>query len=113
MGVYIPNMDKPKRCAACEYADEDWWCNFVLDLSYANEKEQYEHCPLIEIDQEDEKAVLFLLRMRKAMREGKSLKEILDGERRTDPNNCKECELTNECDHHICLKAVRERRTDE
>lgn len=34
-------------------------------------------------------------------------------EKRTDPNNCKECELVDKCDHHICLKAVRERRTDE
>lgn len=34
------------------------------------------------------------------------------GERRTDPNNCKECELANNtCDHHICLKALRERQT--
>ena len=41
------------------------------------------------------------------------IKLVRKNERRIDPNNCRACELANECDHHICLKAVREGRTDD
>ena len=41
------------------------------------------------------------------------IKLVRKNERRTDPNNCKKCELADKCDLHICLKAVREGRTNE
>ena len=68
--IAIPNMEKPKECQVCPIFI---WC-------YTNDWKGYEHCPLIEIPQEDEEAVLFIVRMRKAMREGKSLREFIGGE---------------------------------
>lgn len=80
MGIYIPNMEKPKGCANCPCADdENRFC--LAAMQYIPMFGKPNFCPLIEIDQEDEKAVLFLLRMRKAMREGKSWREFLDEER--------------------------------
>lgn len=87
MGVYIPNMEKPKNCGECELRALDEWDDEYCVILRDDILVPYERmldCPLIEIDQEDEEAVLFLVRARKAMREGKSLKEFLDGERRTD-----------------------------
>lgn len=77
--IAIPNVDKPKSCWECFNAD----CNHWGENGYDNSDD----CPLIEIDQEDEEAVLFLLRMRKAMREGKNWREFLDEERRADEHN--------------------------
>ena len=86
MGVYIPNMKMPKSCWDCELLSS---CKAMPKNPTADEIGIYtimrlKDCPLIEIPQEDEKAVLFLLRMRKATREGKSWREFLDEERRTD-----------------------------
>ena len=33
-------------------------------------------------------------------------------ERGVDPNNCRKCELANECDLHICIKGVRKRMSE-
>ena len=103
--IAIPNMEKPKSCKECpiriaetmgvyydsksdEYkrvkitgCDEAKYHTKTLGEGY---KMMYKDCPLIEIPQEDEKAVLFLLRMRKATREGKSWREFLDEERRAE-----------------------------
>ena len=82
MGVYIPNMEKPIECKECQ-----WHLDFYIEdeqvggLCTITEKDDRENtCPLIEIPQEDEEAVSFIVRMRKAMREGKSLREFLGGE---------------------------------
>ena len=44
MGVYIPNMEKPKSCWECFNADCDHWGEHGYDNST--------DCPLIEIDDE-------------------------------------------------------------
>lgn len=75
MGVYVKGNPKEGEYKLIKTTD-----GFVLDgkdIAYA----------CIEIDREDEKAVLFLLRMRKAMREGKNWREFLDEERRADDPN--------------------------
>ena len=82
--IAIPNMEKPKSCDDCMFEGEDWGCTINLDWKLRTMEEVYKACPLIEIPQEDEKAVLFLLRMRKATREGKSWREFLDEERRAE-----------------------------
>lgn len=79
--IAIPNIGKPQNCAECPISALSEFRGFVCKLNKNNDESK---CPLIEIDQEDEEAVLFLARMRKAMREGKSLREFLDGERRDD-----------------------------
>lgn len=105
MGIYIPNVSKPKSCREClahsfTFGDEyvlahdscgalKKWFN-VKKIDIDPFKEILPDCLIIEIPQEDEEAVLFLVRMRKAMREGKSLKEFLDGER---ANNTQTAEL--------------------
>lgn len=50
MGVYIPNMEKPKHCTECYFVCRDQ-CE-LQDNSYDYDtfKEQKKHCPLIEID---------------------------------------------------------------
>lgn len=78
MGVYIPNMEKPKDCEVCPFiildgavTDDNKWVSYsICDLlgKTIGDADMLNDCPLIEIPQEDEKAVLFLLRMRKAMR---------------------------------------------
>lgn len=52
MGVYIPNMDKPKECKECQ-----WYLDFYIEdeqvggLCTITEKDDKENtCPLIEID---------------------------------------------------------------
>lgn len=51
MGVYIPNMSKPKICYMCPLSDETWFCPIVGEaIPRANRK--LENCPLIEIDLE-------------------------------------------------------------
>ena len=50
MGVYIPNMDKPKNCMDCiveEYADCDVWKGVDSASNYKDSR--YPKCPLIEI----------------------------------------------------------------
>ena len=54
MGVYIPNMSKPKRCKECQ-----WHLDFYIEdeqvggLCTITEKDDKENtCPLIEIDDE-------------------------------------------------------------
>ena len=50
MGVYIPNIKKPKHCTECYFVCRDQ-CE-LQDNSYDYDtfKEQKKHCPLIEID---------------------------------------------------------------
>ena len=44
MGIYIPKMDKPKNCRACNFkSNKEGECWFVHDEN---------DCPLIEIDDE-------------------------------------------------------------
>ena len=47
MGVYIPNMSKPKDCSNCSFYDSEylWACEPLQTV------DGYE-CPLIEIDDE-------------------------------------------------------------
>ena len=49
MGVYIPNMDKPKRCGEC-----DLWSNCFYPKNPYTEQDDYivDDCPLIELDDE-------------------------------------------------------------
>ena len=49
MGVYVPNIKKPKHCTECYFVSRDQ-CE-LQDNSYDYEtfKEQRKHCPLIEI----------------------------------------------------------------
>ena len=54
MGVYIPNMEKPKECKECQ-----WHLDFYIEdkqvggLCTITEKDDKENgCPLIEIDDE-------------------------------------------------------------
>lgn len=49
MGVYIPNIKKPKHCTECYFVSRDQ-CE-LQDNSYDYDtfKEQKKHCPLIEI----------------------------------------------------------------
>ena len=136
--IAIPNMEKPKNCHECpirigetlgvyydsksdEYkrvkiigCDEAKYHTKTLGEGY---KMMYKDCPLIEIVMCKDCKWL-------GVDDGMPfcdwwLREIEPnvfcsyGERKSDPNKCKECELVDKCDHHICLKAVRERRTDE
>ena len=78
MGIYIPNMEKPKSCWGC-FAEYDTIICQILEERIPTDG-VYPDCPLIEIPQEDEEAVSFIVRMRKAMREGKSLREFIGGE---------------------------------
>lgn len=50
MGVYIPNMEKPKHCTECYFVCRDQ-CE-LQDNSYDYDtfKEQKKHCPLQKID---------------------------------------------------------------
>lgn len=50
MGVYIPNMEKPKHCTECYFVCRDQ-CE-LQDNSYDYDtfKEQKRHCPLQKID---------------------------------------------------------------
>lgn len=52
MGVYIPNIKKPKHCTECYFVSRDQ-CE-LQDNSYDYDtfKEQRKHCPLVEIDDE-------------------------------------------------------------
>ena len=48
MGIYIPNMSKPKDCSECILADKH--LNGLYEAKYYCRLEaDYEHCPLIEI----------------------------------------------------------------
>lgn len=113
--IAIPNMDKPKDCWDCFNYNCEHWGTHGYDFAETD-------CPLIEID---------LVRCGECLNNRINVDGVAEswcyhfgyeveptdfcsyGERRTDPKDCKGCKLTNECDHHICLKVVRERRTDE
>lgn len=75
----ILNMSKPKKGEVIAFDGE---C-----AVYTDDDMQVHRYPLIEIANEDEEAVLFLAEMRKAMREGKSLREFLDGKKEKDDEN--------------------------
>ena len=48
MGIYIPNMSKPKDCSECILADKH--LNGLYEAKYYCRLEaDYEHCPLVEI----------------------------------------------------------------
>ena len=59
MGVYIPNMEKPKRCIEelgfgllnnpCLFVDEREACLLQEDSKIGEYEENYKTCPLIEI----------------------------------------------------------------
>lgn len=56
MGVYIPNMSKPKDCYLCEFTNGyECWSNgepwFDVKEAYAK-RTLSPNCPLIEIDDE-------------------------------------------------------------
>ena len=131
--IAMPNMEKPKSCYNhCEFiAMEEVGCP-LKDYTESHQYKDKIHpgCPLIEIAEPTEtiihdirKLIAFIEpRMIIASTYAEQIERAeavknwllsIVGERRTDPNNCKECELADKCDHHICLKAVRERRTDE
>ena len=62
MGVYIPNMSKPKSCIEeldyglldnpCLFVDEREACLLQRDSKIGEYEENYKTCPLIEIDDE-------------------------------------------------------------
>ena len=77
MGVYIPNMEKPKDCSECILADKH--LNGLYEAKYYCRLEA-DSCPLIEIDDtvwENEKYKL--IRMTQEARINKAM-----AERRTD-----------------------------
>lgn len=111
MGVYIPNMDKPKRCGKC-----DLWSNCFYPKNPYTEQDDYiaPDCPLEEVDD-------IAFGLYKAYIDGieppETPKEIV---------RCKECmywhehEWYNTCDKHIghgfpsdYFCGDGERRTDE
>ena len=48
MGIYIPNMSKPKDCSECILADKH--LNGLYEAKYYCRLEaDFEHCPLVEI----------------------------------------------------------------
>lgn len=48
MGVYIPNMEKPKSCKECLF-EQAHYVNNYSRRSYCVLGAEQEHCPLIEI----------------------------------------------------------------
>ena len=82
MGVYIPNMEKPKNCSECILADKH--LNVLCEVKYYCRLEA-DSCPLIEIDDtvwENEKYKL--IRMTQEARINKAM-----AERRADDNTIK------------------------
>ena len=51
MGVYIPNMEKPKECGDCNFVQAFWDDKRWLFRCLVTDKIA-EDCPLIEIDDE-------------------------------------------------------------
>lgn len=95
MGVYIPNMSKPKNCMDCiveEYADCDICKGMISASKYADRR--YEHCPLIEIDLERDIPTIWYNRQT-GQYEPKGTKQevyewlykLKNGERRADEHN--------------------------
>jgi hypothetical protein len=52
MGVYIPNMKKPKRCVDCVCNNDDVMCNATHKWIDWQSEQVEEDCPIIEIDDE-------------------------------------------------------------
>ncbi len=67
MGVYIPNMGKPKDCSECILADKH--LNGLYEAKYYCRLEA-DSCPLIEINEEVIKSITSLEAVRKAMEKG-------------------------------------------
>lgn len=73
MGVYLPNMEKPKRCGEC-----DLWSNCFYPKNPYTEKDDYiaDDCSLIEIDDTVwENKRYELIRMTQAERFNKAMAE--------------------------------------
>lgn len=75
MGVYIPNMEKPKGCKECQ-----WHLDFYIEdeqvggLCTITEKDDKENiCPLIEIDDEEMNGLINLYKICKGASEVKSI----------------------------------------
>ena len=50
MGVYVPNIKKPKHCTECYFVSRDQCELQNNSYDYDTFKEQRKHCPLIETD---------------------------------------------------------------
>lgn len=48
MGIYIPNMEKPKSCEECKFESAQYVNNYCR-RAFCSLGADYEHCPLIEI----------------------------------------------------------------
>ena len=48
MGVYIPNMEKPKKCVGCLI--DERWCKLWKDFD-SWDVETHPDCPLIELEE--------------------------------------------------------------
>ena len=86
MGVYIPNMEKPKNCRTCNFkSNKEGECWFVHDEN---------DCPLIEIDLERDIPTVWINRQT-GQYEPKGTKQevyerlykLKNGERRADEHN--------------------------
>ena len=67
VGVYIPNMSKPKDCSECILADKH--LNGLYEAKYYCRLEA-DSCTLIEINEEVIKSITSLEAVRKAMEKG-------------------------------------------
>lgn len=70
MGVYIPNMSKPKDCSECILADKH--LNGLYEAKYYCRLEA-DSCPLIEIDDKEMNGLINLYKICKGTSEVKSI----------------------------------------
>ena len=88
MGVYIPNMEKPKNCRTCNFkSNKEGECWFVHDEN---------DCPLIEIDLERDIPTVWYNRQTGQYEPKDTKQEVYErlyklknGERRADDNTIK------------------------
>lgn len=83
MGVYIPNMEKPKRCIEeldyglldnpCLFVDEREACLLQNNSKIGEYEENYKTCPLIEIDDKEMNGLINLYKICKGTSEVKSI----------------------------------------
>ena len=93
MGVYIPNMNKPKDCSECILADKH--LNGLYEAKYYCRLEA-DNCPLIEIDLERDIPTVWYNRQTGQYEPKDTKQEVYErlyklknGERRADDNTIK------------------------
>lgn len=93
MGVYIPNMEKPKDCSECILADKH--LNGLYEAKYYCRLEA-DSCPLIEIDLERDIPTVWYNRQTEQYEPKGTKQEVYErlyklknGERRTDDDTIK------------------------